>query len=114
MFDHTGPIKSLLGVALSLGLTATAPLFAALPPWFGEVEKWGGVTAVLVGVFATAMIGIGQCMKNIKTWQELRDHARKEMQEIKAKNEEQVCLNRRLTGICPMTKLPCDHETHNH
>ena len=107
MFDHAGPIKALLGVAASLGLTASAPLFAMLPAWFGDVEKWGGVVAIFIGIFATAMIGLGQCLKNIRVWQEMRDHARKEMQEIKAKNEEQVCLNRRLTGICP---LKINHE----
>ena len=104
MLEHSGPIKSLLGVAASLGLTASAPLFAMLPSWFGEIEKWGGITAIFVGIFATGMIGIGQCMKNIKTWHDLREDARREMQEIKAKNDEQLCLNRRLTGVCPMKK----------
>jgi hypothetical protein len=48
MIDHSGAIKALIGVAASLTITATAPLFALLPTWFGEVEKRGGITAILV------------------------------------------------------------------
>lgn len=96
-------IKSLLGVAASLGLTATAPLFAMLPAWFGDVEKWGGVAAIFAGIFATLGIGVQAWLKNIKTGYEVADIQRKNLQEIQRKNDEQICLNRRLQGLCPKT-----------
>lgn len=101
---ETGPIKSLLGLAASLGLTASAPLFGMLPPWLPDLKEWGGTAAIFVGVLATLGIFIGQCLRNMKTWNEIKAQNRHDMQEIQKKNEEQVCLNRRLSGVCPMKK----------
>ena len=98
--DNT--LTKLLGVLIGTTVAQIGPFLAVVPTWASDVKEWGGIAAILAGVFATIGIGVGQWLKNIRTVQEIKAQQRKDLQEIQRATEDAVCMRRRLYHECPL------------
>ena len=102
MLNDSSSLFKLAGVVAGTALAQVSPILAAVPVWAGDVKEWGGIAAILAGVFATIGIGVGQWLKNIRTVQEIKAQQRKDLQEIQRATEDAVCMRRRLYHECPL------------
>ena len=111
MLNDSSSLLKLAGVVAGTALAQISPILAAVPVWVGDVKEWGGICAILAGVFATLAIAVGQWLKNIRTVQEIKTQQRKDMQELRRAAEDAVCMRRRSTGECPLCsqKLITEH-----